>query len=200
MHFIGDHHRQMGGGQFQRHGARGGNRHVGGGKGGAFQRRIGDQLRLHHPIAGQVADQPGQMRHGRQRDADMAVNPGDPCYGFTDHRGQPCHLTLARAGQRQDQRARAVHQVTLLWRGQRLGHDGMTNKIAGHAHGGHIGRLKGQKRQNMVDHPGHFGGALRPPRPDRGGDIVDHALSGTRGFHQRRHAQAEIRAVDGDHG
>ena len=80
---------------------------------------------------------------------------------------------------------------------QRLSYHRVTDEIAGHASGFHIGRLKGEKRQDMIDPTRHLFGPAGPPSPN-GGSHVMHCSDVGFLFHLARDTQGEVGAVDGD--
>ena len=187
-------------GQFQRHRARGGNRHIGSRESRTFQRGVRNDLRRDRPVVGQACDQFGDVGHGGQGHTSIRIDDFDTPERRTDHRDQTRHFRLARSRQGQDQRARAVHHLAFGISRQRFGYHRMPDKIAGHSCGGHQGRLERQQRQNVVNDLCHFRSAARTPCPDRRRNIMDGFQVRTLLFHQGCDAQAEIGAVDGDQG
>ena len=139
------------------------------------------------------------MRQGGQNHAQMRMLYRHQCERLPKDRGQAGDFRFARTGQAQDHRALRLGKGTAFGIAcPSLCHHRMAHKVTGHPRRCHIGRLKRQQGQHMVDPPRHLRRPLWPPCPNRGGDIMDRAQIGLGGFDQFCHAQAEIGAVDGD--
>ena len=201
---ISNHHRRAACGQLETHRAACRQRQIRRGKGRAFVGRLFDDDRRMRPARGHLAHHRCHAPHGGQNDAQPRLAIAQAHQGLVEAGAEALDLARARAGQAQHQRLIFTDHMGLakcgglLDCGPRLGHDRMTDEIATHAGGGHIGRLEGQKRQNVVNHLGHLRRPPRAPGPDRGRDIVDRAQIGPRRPGGTRHPQTEIRAVDGD--
>mmetsp|Transcript_18254 Transcript_18254/g.28875 ORF Transcript_18254/g.28875 Transcript_18254/m.28875 type:complete len:223 (-) Transcript_18254:565-1233(-) len=140
----------------------------------------------HRPVFHLLFGQPGHSLRCGQNHPHPGPGRGQSAQRFAKDRAHARNLSAPRSGQHQHQGVRPLQPIfrtkisglarACLWDCRRR----MADKVTLHPDRFHQGRLKGEKRQHLINHRRHFLGPTGPPRPHGRGHVMHCAHSALR--------------------